>query len=75
MTHSDATRPLPELCWFKSSHSSGEGGECVEVAYASPSVHLRDSKDPNGPRLSVTAGVWSTFVHETAMRHRLGVSA
>lgn len=22
-----------ELTWFKSSYSSGEGGECVEVAY------------------------------------------
>ncbi|WP_199548959.1 DUF397 domain-containing protein [Streptomyces sp. N35] len=23
-----------ELAWFKSSHSSGEGGACLEVAYA-----------------------------------------
>ncbi|MWA12802.1 DUF397 domain-containing protein [Streptomyces sp. BA2] len=23
-----------ELTWFKSSHSSGGGGECLEVAYA-----------------------------------------
>ncbi|MFE2142977.1 DUF397 domain-containing protein [Streptomyces sp. NPDC059456] len=23
-----------ELAWFKSSHSDGEGGECVEVAYS-----------------------------------------
>ncbi|MFD8789532.1 DUF397 domain-containing protein [Streptomyces vinaceus] len=22
-----------ELAWFKSSHSDGEGGECVEVAF------------------------------------------
>lgn len=22
----------PELAWFKSSYSSGEGGQCVEVA-------------------------------------------
>ncbi|MFE3578349.1 DUF397 domain-containing protein [Streptomyces vinaceus] len=22
-----------ELTWFKSSHSDGEGGECVEVAF------------------------------------------
>lgn len=22
-----------ELAWFKSSYSSGEGGECLEVAY------------------------------------------
>lgn len=23
-----------DLAWFKSSYSSGEGGECVEVAFA-----------------------------------------
>lgn len=23
-----------DLAWFKSSYSDGEGGECVEVAYA-----------------------------------------
>ncbi|MFF0556261.1 DUF397 domain-containing protein [Streptomyces sp. NPDC004266] len=22
-----------DLAWFKSSHSDGEGGECIEVAY------------------------------------------
>ena len=40
--------------WRKSSHSNGLGGECVEVAAAWGQILIRDSKDPNGVRLSLT---------------------
>ncbi|WP_242911045.1 DUF397 domain-containing protein [Actinomadura terrae] len=39
--------------WRKSSHSGGASGECVEVAGAPGVVGLRDSKDPDGPKLVV----------------------
>ncbi|WP_329565360.1 DUF397 domain-containing protein [Kitasatospora sp. NBC_01266] len=53
---------LSSASWFKSSHS-GNGGSCVEVAPSFPGiVPVRDSKDPQGPALVVTAGAWSTFV-------------
>ncbi|MUN35767.1 DUF397 domain-containing protein [Actinomadura litoris] len=37
--------------WRKSTHSTGNGGDCVEVARAPGGVAVRDSKDPGGPRL------------------------
>ncbi|MCJ0874099.1 DUF397 domain-containing protein [Streptomyces sp. AP-93] len=48
--------------WRKSSYSSGEGGQCVEVAGCDDSVHIRDSKVPSGPQLTVAPGVWSAFL-------------
>ncbi|MGP3952625.1 DUF397 domain-containing protein [Streptomyces sp. 7N604] len=51
-----------ELAWFKSSYSDGEGGDCVEVATSPDTVHVRDSKDPQGPQLSFTPERWAEFV-------------
>ncbi|NGO43281.1 DUF397 domain-containing protein [Streptomyces ureilyticus] len=71
-----------DLAWFKSSYSSNEGGDCLEVAYAwrkssyssdeggncvevatHPSaVHIRDSKNPTGPVLTVAPASWAAFV-------------
>lgn len=48
--------------WFKSSYSGGEGDNCVEVAVTSRAVHVRDSKDREGGRLSVTPAAWADFV-------------
>ena len=46
--------------WRKSSRSSGNGGACVEVAGAG-TVLVRDSKDPDGPRLAFDHAAWETF--------------
>ncbi|MFJ3937593.1 DUF397 domain-containing protein [Streptomyces parvus] len=52
-----------ELHWFKSSYSdSSNGSECVEVAAAPNAVHVRDSKNTQGPRLAVAPAAWSGFV-------------
>ncbi|MCP9944975.1 DUF397 domain-containing protein [Streptomyces somaliensis] len=52
-----------EPAWFKSSHSDGpEGDSCVEIAIAPGTVHVRDSKDADGPRLAVAPGAWAGFV-------------
>lgn len=41
------------LRWRKSSYSNGMGGECVEVAATPEGLLVRDSKDPDGPRLDL----------------------
>ncbi|MFE7751630.1 DUF397 domain-containing protein [Streptomyces sp. NPDC057428] len=53
---------VPESAWSKSSYSSGEGGECVEVAHAAGTVYIRDSKVGSGPVLNVTHQAWAGFV-------------
>ena len=51
-----------ELAWFKSSYSTGDGGECVEVAVRPHAVHVRDSKDIARRGLAVDAEAWNAFV-------------
>ncbi|WEO95891.1 DUF397 domain-containing protein [Streptomyces sp. FXJ1.172] len=52
-----------ELHWFKSSYSSSsEPGDCIEVAEAPTTIHIRDSKNPTGPRLALAPEAWSEFV-------------
>lgn len=53
---------IEKLSWFKSSYSDGEGGQCLEVAIAPDAIHLRDSKHPTGPRLTLTPTAWSAFL-------------
>ncbi|RKN40403.1 DUF397 domain-containing protein [Streptomyces hoynatensis] len=51
--------------WIKSSHSNGDGGDCVEWAprgAARGRVAVRDSKVAGGPVLTVSAGAWAAFV-------------
>lgn len=50
------------LQWFKSSYSGDEGGDCVEVANHSAAIHVRDSKNPSGPQLTVAPDAWAAFV-------------
>ncbi|MDO0933941.1 DUF397 domain-containing protein [Streptomyces sp. DG2A-72] len=52
------------LNWFKSSYSSNEGPDCIEVAISptDATVHVRDSKDKNGARLAFTDASWAKFV-------------
>jgi hypothetical protein len=52
--------------WRKSSYSSGEGGACVEIAAHPQAIHIRDSKDPEGPALTVSPAAWADFVEFAA---------
>jgi len=54
----------PTLEWFKSSYSSNDGPECVEVAIAPAhaTVHVRDSKDRERIQLAFTDASWVAFV-------------
>ena len=53
---------MESLKWRKSSYSSPNGGECVEVARAQGKIFARDSKDPAGPRLQFTRSEWHGFL-------------
>ncbi|MEK8144174.1 DUF397 domain-containing protein [Streptomyces sp. M10(2022)] len=50
------------LEWAKSSYSSNDGPDCVEVAAIPSVVHVRDSKIVPGPELGFTPGAWAVFV-------------
>jgi len=53
--------------WFKSRHSSGGTGECVEVAHLDGGlVGVRDSKNPAGPALVFTPGEWDAFTGDVS---------
>ncbi|MEV8321583.1 DUF397 domain-containing protein [Kitasatospora sp. NPDC056731] len=51
-----------ELAWFKSSYSTNEDANCVEVAETLGVVHVRDSKDKDGPQLVFKPTAWRAFV-------------
>jgi hypothetical protein len=51
----------PELNWFKSSYSGGDGDNCVEVAVRPEAVHIRDSKDKCIRPLVVAPTAWAAF--------------
>jgi hypothetical protein len=54
---------LSRATWEKSSHSSGEGGQCLEFARNLPGiVPVRDSKNLTGPALVISANAWQSFV-------------
>ncbi|GAA3140423.1 DUF397 domain-containing protein [Streptomyces rameus] len=58
-----SARDASDLAWFKSSYSSGsEGDSCVEVATEPGTVHVRDSKNVEGPRLALSPAAWADFV-------------
>ncbi|AWW36763.1 hypothetical protein ADL00_17555 [Streptomyces sp. AS58] len=64
--HSKAA--VPEAAWIKSSYSTGNGGECVEVAAASDAVLVRDSKQPEAATLAFGPEAWTGFLRIAAPR-------
>ncbi|MFF3556251.1 DUF397 domain-containing protein [Streptomyces tsukubensis] len=69
--------PLSDCCtalaWFKSSYSTQDNGNCVEVADARAhgGIAIRDSKIPSGPMLMVSPGAFTRFID--ARRESAGV--
>ncbi|MER5455674.1 DUF397 domain-containing protein [Micromonospora sp. NPDC002389] len=54
---------LTGAIWRKSTRSSGNQGDCVEVAdNLAQVVGVRDSKDRQGPVLTFTPKTWRAFV-------------
>ncbi|GAA2521589.1 DUF397 domain-containing protein [Streptomyces longisporus] len=50
------------LSWHKSSYSSGGDGDCVEIAACPHTIHIRDSKNKQGPQLAVSPTAWARFL-------------
>ncbi|MCP2261220.1 protein of unknown function (DUF397) [Streptoalloteichus tenebrarius] len=48
--------------WRKSSRSSGNGMQCVEVASVVDVAAVRDSKNPSGPALVFAPAAFTAFV-------------
>lgn len=57
-----------EVAWIKSSYSTADGPDCVEIATTPGTVHVRDSKVPDGPRLAVSPTAWTAFVTYASKR-------
>jgi hypothetical protein len=55
------------LRWRKSSYSGSQGDDCVEVAGRPAAVHVRDSKDKDGPRFAVAPSAWVDFTGFAAL--------
>ncbi|GAA4320582.1 DUF397 domain-containing protein [Actinomadura luteofluorescens] len=53
---------LSRLDWRRASKSHEDGDQCVEIASGSDEVSLRDSKDPDGPKLVVSRSDFRYFV-------------
>ncbi|GAA1220193.1 DUF397 domain-containing protein [Prauserella alba] len=49
------------LAWRKSSYSGG-GNDCVEVAFTPGGTAVRDSKNPAGGMLRMTASEWDVLL-------------
>ncbi|GHE51098.1 DUF397 domain-containing protein [Streptomyces cellulosae] len=54
---------ISDRVWLKSSYSSGaEADSCVEVATIARTIHVRDSKTTDGPRLTFAPAAWAGFL-------------
>jgi len=47
--------------WRKATKSNSNGGDCVEVANHLEVVAIRDSKNPDGPKLAFSPTSWERF--------------
>ena len=56
--------PKPDFTqatWRKSSHSSTQTDQCVELATTSGHIGIRDSKHPELPPLALTPATWKAL--------------
>jgi hypothetical protein len=51
-----------ELRWFTSSFSGGNGDTCVEVAFLTGAIAVRDTKDRALPPHRYSAACWAEFL-------------
>jgi hypothetical protein len=52
------------LTWRKSSYSTSNGGNCVEVGTTSQLIAVRDSKSPGGVTLTFSRDSWRAFTRD-----------
>lgn len=53
---------VSKIVWRKSTRSTSTGGECIELAALPGGVGIRDSKDPDGPKLLVGRDEFAALV-------------
>ncbi|MFM9445149.1 DUF397 domain-containing protein [Streptomyces acidiscabies] len=51
--------------WVKSSYSVPGQADCVEIAAHPAAIHIRDSKTPEAPYLTIDPVTWSVFLGHT----------
>ena len=51
-----------EPTWRKSTYTTANGGDCVELAQNSEEIAVRDSKHPDGTRLRFTPRGFQSLV-------------
>ncbi|MEV5596922.1 DUF397 domain-containing protein [Streptomyces sp. NPDC052496] len=60
------TTPPQSPSWAKSSHSSPDGGNCLEWSPSTTetpgTIPVRDSKNPRGPVLTFTPSAFAEFI-------------
>ncbi|MFC6882826.1 MULTISPECIES: DUF397 domain-containing protein [Actinomadura] len=49
--------------WRKSRRSDDQGGACIEVGALPGMVGMRDSKDPDGPKVVLSRGDFAALVN------------
>jgi hypothetical protein len=59
---------VPTLHWQKSTYS-GDSSNCVEIATTPTTIHIRDSKNPDGSHLTVATSTWASFISYAASPH------
>jgi hypothetical protein len=59
---------MKNMNWRRSTYSGANGGNCVEVGDTANVVAVRDSKDADGPRLSVGSAAWKAFTEQLKSR-------
>jgi hypothetical protein len=50
-----------DLMWRKSTYSSDQGGDCVEVGHTAGTIAVRDTTNRDGGTLAFSAAAWSSF--------------
>lgn len=55
---------LSSAVWRKSSRSGSNGGTCVELAALPGAVAVRDSKNPGGGHLAVSAQTFGVLLRD-----------
>lgn len=55
---------MEAMKWRRSSYTGANGGNCVELAATPVGVAVRDSKDPDGPKLTFDRRVFRVFAAE-----------
>ncbi|MEU8122687.1 DUF397 domain-containing protein [Spirillospora sp. NPDC049024] len=56
------------MTWRKARRSNDHGGACVELAALPKSVGVRDSRDPDGPKLLLAPAAFRALLTDLKQR-------